>query len=70
MAADGGHRVITERKGDTITSSQPGFMLQPCVLRGEGPPLCILNLFSNLASVTEGPILIQVEVKMAVSSVV
>lgn len=69
-AAGGGRRVLSREGAHHRQFPDWHFMLPLRVLRVEGPPLCIVNLFSNLASVTEVPILIQVEVKMAVSSVV
>lgn len=51
MVADGG--LSAERKGHTIQFPDWLFMLQLRDLRVEGPPLCIVNLFSNLASVTK-----------------
>lgn len=70
MAAGGGRRILSREGAHHRQFPDWHFMLPLRVLRVEGPPLCIVNLFSNLASVTEVPILIQVEVKMAVSSVV
>lgn len=62
--------LTTESQGAPSPAPELAFMSHLCVLRvGEGPSLCVVNLFSSLASVTEGPVLIQVEeVKMAVSS--
>lgn len=67
MAADREQR----GRGTPLPGPRLAFMLQLHVLRvSEAPSLCIVNLFSNLASVTEELILIQVEVTMAASSVV
>lgn len=53
MVADGGTGLSAETKGRTIQFPDWLFMLQLHVLRVEGPLLCIVNLFSNLASVTK-----------------
>lgn len=73
MAVVQGAGLTAESQGHAIARPYTGFLCYTFVFSrvGEGPSLCVVKLFLSLVSITEGPILIQVEeVKMAVSSVV
>lgn len=73
MAVVQGAGLTAESQGHAVARPYTGFLCYTFMFSrvGEGPSLCVVNLFLSLVSITEGPILIQVEeVKMAVSSVV